>query len=172
MNSMVKSILMYACESWTLTEKMKKMMTSFEFKCYMRLLGITSRDKKTNEYVSNEICKQFNGRITTDHFPTHIKERMLKFFGHQTRRHKMTRVLIQGHSDGNRCLGKPKRTLNEDITEWTGCNIQEASWRTTDLRKWRASVYAWVHQRPGLQGYGLHYDDDWSIALILCAFLQ
>ena len=94
-----------------LTEKMKKMMTSFEFKCYMRLLGITLRDKKTNEYVWNEICKQFNGSITTYHFPTHIKERMLKFFRHQTRRHKMTRVLIQGHSDGNRCLGKPTRTF-------------------------------------------------------------
>ena len=45
LNSMVKSILMYGCESWTITDKIWKKIEAFEMKCYRRLLGITWKDK-------------------------------------------------------------------------------------------------------------------------------
>jgi len=45
LNSMVKSILMYGCESWTITDKIWKKVEAFEMKCYRKLLGITWRER-------------------------------------------------------------------------------------------------------------------------------
>ena len=48
------STLLYACESWTVTECDEKRLRAFEMKIYRRLLGITWREK-TNEFVKNKI---------------------------------------------------------------------------------------------------------------------
>ena len=45
-NSLILSILLYGCETWTLTERMERIMTAFEHKAYKRILGITYRERK------------------------------------------------------------------------------------------------------------------------------
>ena len=41
--SLVLSILLYGCESWTLTATLKRRIKAFENKCYRRMLGISYR---------------------------------------------------------------------------------------------------------------------------------
>ena len=41
MHSLVISIFLYACESWTLTAELEKRTQAFEMRCYRRLLNIS-----------------------------------------------------------------------------------------------------------------------------------
>ena len=49
MRSLVISIFLYACESWSLTEELEKRMQAFKMRCYGRLLNISHKDHVTNE---------------------------------------------------------------------------------------------------------------------------
>ena len=41
--------LLYACESWTVSKHDEKRLRALEMKSYRRLLGISWKEKKTNE---------------------------------------------------------------------------------------------------------------------------
>ena len=49
--SLVISIFLYACDSWTLTAELEKRTQSFEGRCYRRLLNISYKNTVTNEEV-------------------------------------------------------------------------------------------------------------------------
>ena len=51
----VISGLLYGCESWTYSEEILKKINAFEFKCHRRLLGISWRDRRTNESVKERV---------------------------------------------------------------------------------------------------------------------
>ena len=55
MRSLVISIFLYACESWTLTAELEKKTQVFEMRCYRRLLNISYKDHVTNEEVRRKI---------------------------------------------------------------------------------------------------------------------
>ena len=55
MRSLVISIFLYACESWTLTAELEKRTQAFEMRCYRRLLNISYKDHVTNEEVRGKI---------------------------------------------------------------------------------------------------------------------
>ena len=49
MGSLVISLILYACEPWTLAVELEKRMQAFEIRCYQRLLNISYKDHVTNE---------------------------------------------------------------------------------------------------------------------------
>ena len=55
MRSLVISIFLYACESWTTTAELEKRMQAFEMRCYRKLLNISYKDHVTNEEVRRKI---------------------------------------------------------------------------------------------------------------------
>ena len=55
MRSLVISIFLYACESWSLTAELEKRTQAFEMRCYRRLLNISYKDHVTNEEVHRKI---------------------------------------------------------------------------------------------------------------------
>ena len=55
MRSLVISIFLYACETWTLTAELEKKIQTTEMSCFRRLLVISYRDHVTNEKVGNRI---------------------------------------------------------------------------------------------------------------------
>ena len=61
MPSLVISMCLYACESWTLTADLEKRIQAIEMRCFRRLLGISYKDHITNEEVKNRI-RQAIGR--------------------------------------------------------------------------------------------------------------
>ena len=48
MRSFVISIILHACESWTLTAELERRTQAFEIRCYRRLLNISYKDHVTN----------------------------------------------------------------------------------------------------------------------------
>ena len=55
MRSLVISVLLYACETWTLTVDILKKLQATEMRCFRKLLGISYRDHITNDAVRDRI---------------------------------------------------------------------------------------------------------------------
>ena len=55
MGSLVTSIFLYACESWTLTAELQRRIQTMEMKCYHKILHISYKAHVTNEEVRARI---------------------------------------------------------------------------------------------------------------------
>ena len=55
MRSPAISVLMYTCETWTLTADILKKLQATEIRCFRKLLGISYRDHITNDEVRDRI---------------------------------------------------------------------------------------------------------------------
>ena len=53
--SLVISIFLYACESWTLTAEIQRRIHAMEMRCYRKILHISYKDHVTNEKVRAKI---------------------------------------------------------------------------------------------------------------------
>ena len=53
--SLVTSIFLYTCESWTLTVELQRRIQAMEMRCYRKILRVSYKDHVTNEEVRTEI---------------------------------------------------------------------------------------------------------------------
>ena len=97
--SLVLSIALYGCESWTLSTELESRIQSFEMKCFRRLLGISWKEKKTNEYVKATICQKVGKQ---EELLTTVKRRKMAWFGHVTRHQTLSKTILQGTVQGSR----------------------------------------------------------------------
>ena len=147
MRSLVTSIFLYACESWTLNKDIERRIQAFEMRCYRRILGISYKDRVTNAEVEEKIriaAGPFEKLLRT------VKKRKLKWFGHVTRSNGLAKTILQGTVPGKRGRGRPRRQWGDNIREWTGLDGAELQRQANDRDKWRklAHVASAVPQRP------------------------
>ena len=55
MRSLVTSIFLYACESWTLTAELQRRIQAMEMRCYRKILPISYKDHVTSEEARAKI---------------------------------------------------------------------------------------------------------------------
>ena len=55
MRSLITPVILYACESWILTDELQRRIQDVEMKCYRKILHISYKDHATNEEVSAKI---------------------------------------------------------------------------------------------------------------------
>ena len=72
MCSLVTSIFLYACESWTLTAELQRRTQAMEMRYYRKILCISYKDH--NYYQQGSLCKDPAGNQTTRRPPDHRKE--------------------------------------------------------------------------------------------------
>ena len=82
LRSLIMSIFLYACETWTLTAETERKIQTMEMRSFRRLLGISYREHITNEEVRNRI-RQAIGLYKE--LLTIVKQRKLQWYGHITR---------------------------------------------------------------------------------------
>ena len=58
LQSLVNSMFLYACETWTITKELQRKITTLEMRCLRRLLNISYRDRITNIEVRNRVTKE------------------------------------------------------------------------------------------------------------------
>ena len=127
MRSLVISVLLYACETWTLTADILKKLQATEMRCFRKLLGISYRDHITNDAVRDRIRQAFGpyGDILTT-----IKKRKFKCVGHVSRSGGLAKTILQGTVQGGRRKGRQNKRWENNMSEWTGlrfCNaLREA----------------------------------------------
>ena len=100
---------LYACETWTLTAELQRKIQSLEFRCFRKILGISYKDRITNEQVRKTIIKQigqYEDLLAT------VNLRKLNWYGHVTRSDGLTKVILQGTVEGSRRRGSSKKELD------------------------------------------------------------
>ena len=132
--SLITSIALYGCESWTLTADTERRIQAFEFKCLRRILGVSYRDRKTNEFVWQQIT-----RCNKDMVPLlkTVKTRKMKWFGHTARHSSLAKTILQGTVVGGRKRGRPRKTWLANIKDWTDLDLSALLRKAEQREEWR-----------------------------------
>ena len=137
MRSLVISIFLYACESWTLTAELEKRTQAFEMRCYRRLLNISYKDHVTNEEVRRKIQAAIG---EYDELLTLVKKRKLRWFGHVSRSSGLAKTILQGTVKGKRKRGRQKKRWEDNIKEWTGMDFASSTRAAENRSRWKGVV--------------------------------
>ena len=98
MRSLVISIFLCACESWTLSAEQEKRTQAFEMRCYRRLLDILYKDDVAER--SKQSLEKNNELLTL------VKKRNLRWSGHISRSSGLAKTILQGTVQGKRRKGR------------------------------------------------------------------
>ena len=108
MRSLVASIFLYACESWTLTAELRRRIQAMEMRCYRKLLRISYKDHPTNE----EVCAKTQQAIGPHgDLLTIVKRRKLQWYGHVSRSLGLAKNHLARHSE----RGKKTRQTEAEV---------------------------------------------------------
>ena len=99
MRSLVTSIFLYVCESWTLTAELQRRIQAMEMRCYRKILRISYKDHVTNEGVRDKIQQAIGPH---EDLLTFVKRRKLKGYGHVSRSSGLAKTILQGTVKGGR----------------------------------------------------------------------
>ena len=137
MRTLAISVLLYACESWTLTSELEKKISATEMKFYRKILNINYQDHVTNIEVSRRITAAVGPQET---LLNTVKRRKLMWFGHVTRSTGLSKIVLQGTVQGGRRRGRQRKRWEENIKEWTGMSLYEAMRMASDRNVWKQII--------------------------------
>ena len=106
MRSLVTSIFLYACESWTLTAELQRRIQTMDMRCYRRILHISYEDHVTNEEVRAKIQQAIG---LHEDLLTIVKRQKLKWYGHVSRSSGLAKTILQGAVKGGRRQGRQRK---------------------------------------------------------------
>ena len=130
--SLVTSIFLYACESWTLTAELQKRIQATE----MRSTHLI-KDHVTNEEVYAKIQEAIGPH---EDLLTIVKRRKLQWYGHVFRSSGLTKTILQGTVKEGRRQGRQRKRWEDNIREWTGLVFAKSQRALENREKWRKVV--------------------------------
>ena len=134
MRCYIWSILLYGCETWTISGKMQKRLEATEMWYLRRMLKIPWVDRVTNE----EVLTRAN---TKRKLMNSIKSRKMKFLGHVMRRERTECLIVAGKMEGKRARGRQRMTYMDNVKQWTGKSSSNSLLQATRDRKiWKNMV--------------------------------
>ena len=147
MRSLVTSIFLYVCDSWTLTAELQRRIQAMEMRCYCKILRISYKDHVTNEEVHARI-QQATG--PHEDFLTIIKRHKLQWYGHVSRSSGQAKTILQGTVKGGRRQGGQRERWEDNIRKWTGLEFGKSQRAVENREKWRKlfAKSSVVPQRP------------------------
>ena len=145
MRSLVTSIFLYACESWTLTAELIRIL-AMEMRCYRKILHISYKDHVINEEARAKIRQAIGPHEDL----TIVKRRKLQWYGHVSRSSGLAKTILQGTVKGGRRQGRQRKRWEDNIREWTGLDFGKSQRAVVNRGKWRRLVAksSVVPQRP------------------------
>ena len=146
MRSLVTSIFLYACKSWTLTESQRRIQ-AMEMRCYCKILYISYKDHVTNEEVRAKIQQAVEPH---EDLLTIVKRRKLQRYGHVSRSSGQAKTILQGTMKGERRQGRQRKRWEDNIRKWPGLEFAKSQREVENRGKWRKLVAKSfvVPQRP------------------------
>ena len=106
MRSLVTSIFLYACESWTFTAELQGRIQTMEVGCCHRILHISYKDHITNKEVHAKIQQAIGPH---EDLLTIVKRCQLQWYGHVSRSSGLAKTILQGTMKEGRRQGRQKK---------------------------------------------------------------
>ena len=137
--SNVRSVLLYAAETWRTNKEIESRLRGFEGRCLRRILGVRWQDRVSNREVAE---RTGIGDINMD-----IKRRRWRYLGHVLRREEdsIVRRSVKWAPPGKRRPGRPRgtwrRTVETEMKE-TGYTWNTIGRTAQDRSQWRDLVAA------------------------------
>ena len=150
---MIRPIVCYACETWTLTKVLEKKLEVFENSILRRILGpiFDNVEQQWRQRYNAELRQESGLPLITSYVRS-----CLRWAGHVARRpdDNLCRRYMVGRPEGRRPVGRPRlRWKDAVVGDLRQLGVEEAEdWMRTaqDRRRWRALVEA-AKDYQGLQ---------------------
>ena len=131
-HSLVTSIFLYACESWTLTAELQRRIQAVEMRCYCKILHISYKDHVTNE----EVCAKIQQAIRPQEDLIIVKRCKLQWYGHVSCSSGLAKTILQDTVKGGRTQGTQKKRWEDNSREWTGLEFTKSHRAVNVREKW------------------------------------
>ena len=132
MKVLVWPVASYGRESWTLRKKWRNMSWRLEMKGLRKILRVSPRAEKTNEWVLN---KSWSKEGT-------VRQRQSKEASILRKQGScLEKEIMQGTMPGVCRQGRPCTAWMDNIKTWTGLSVEESIRMTEDRDKWRKYVH-------------------------------
>jgi hypothetical protein len=143
--TIILPVVLYGCETWSLTSREERRLRVFENKVLRRIFG-PKRDEvtKKKKKLHNE---ELNNLYSSPNIVRMIKSRRMRWAGNVARMGEggaVYRVLV-GKREGRRPMGKPRRGWEDNIRmnlREVGCGCVDWMELAQDRDRWRALVSA------------------------------
>ena len=135
-------VAIYGCEAWTISKTDEKKITSFEMKCYRKILRISWTERKTNASVLEQLG------VKAPQLLNLIKKQKLSYFGHIKRHNLLEKLFLEGTCDIVR-VGEAEGDPEGDGRRTLANGWESRLWRLEDkhLRE-GSSVMQFGRPRP------------------------
>ena len=127
----IVSILLYGCTTWTLTKRLKKLVSNYT-RMLRAILNKSWRQQPTRHQLYGHLPP-----ITKT-----IQVRQTRHAGHcwKSKDELISDVLLCTPAYGQAKAGRPARTYIQQLCEDTGCSPQDLPEAMNDREKWRERV--------------------------------
>ena len=137
MRSLVTSIFLYACESWTLTAELRKRIQAMEMRCYRKILRISYKHHVTDEEVRAKIQREIGPH---EDLLTIVKRRTLQWYGQVSRSSGLAKTTLQVTVKGGRRQGRLRKRWENNSRKCTGWEFAKSQRTVENRKKWRKLV--------------------------------
>ncbi|KAJ4442256.1 hypothetical protein ANN_12122 [Periplaneta americana] len=148
--TVILPVLLYGCETWTLTLREEHRLRVFENKVLRKIFG-AKRDEATGEWRKLHNT-ELHALYSSPNIIRNLKSRRLRWAGHVARMGESRnayRVLV-GRPEGKRPLGRLRRRWEDNIKmdlREVGCDDRDWINLAQDGNRWRAYVRAAMNLR-------------------------
>jgi hypothetical protein len=115
MQGIILPVVLYGCETWSLTLTEEQRLRVFENRVLRRIFG-PKRDETTGEWrrLHNE---ELNDLYSSPNIIRAVKSRRMRWAGHVTRMGEKRGAyrILMGRPEGKRPFGRPRRSREENI---------------------------------------------------------
>ena len=123
MGSLVTSIFLYACESWTLTAALQRRIQAMEIRFYCKILCISYKDHVTNEEVHAKTQQAIRPH---EDFLTIVERHKLQWYGHVSCSSGLAKTILQGTVKGEEDKADRGRGGKTTSRKWTGLEFAKS----------------------------------------------